>query len=295
MRFAALPWLPERRGYWVSVFERIAIVGVGLIGGSFGHALKQAGFTGEIIGVSSPSTIATAVDRHAIDRGATLAEAAAIADLIYLAQPIGRILQVLRELDSFVRPDTLVTDAGSTKEVIFEAARTYLTRCQFLGGHPLAGKESRGVENAGADLFRGAAYILTPSGPDDLETAAASEFRSWIAKIGAREVVLGAEEHDQMIAFSSHLPQLAATALGSVLTDIDVVAGPGLAGSLRLAMSPYEIWRDILLTNREAIETALSAYIQKLEFIRENLRTRAVEGEFRAAAEAALRITKQLS
>ena len=276
------------------MFERVAIVGVGLIGGSFGLALRQAGFAGEITGVSAAGTISRAIVRGAVDRGATLAEAAGAADLIYLAQPVGRILQTLRELDSHVRPDALVTDAGSTKQAIFEAARTHLTRCQFLGGHPLAGKESRGVENASADLFRGAAYILTPSSAEELETAAAKEFRGWIEKIGAREAVLGAEEHDQMLAFSSHLPQLAATALGAVLAEIDVIAGPGLAGSLRLAMSPYEVWRDILLTNREPIETALSAYIQKLEFIRENLRTRAVEGEFREAAQTAARITKQV-
>ena len=125
--------------------ETIAIVGVGLIGGSFGLALKQAGFRGTILGVSSPAAVRAGLDRGAIDRGATLEEAAREADLLYLAQPIGRILDALHHLDPLVRPEALVTDAGSTKHAIVTAARRLLRRCQFLGGHPLAGKEKRGA------------------------------------------------------------------------------------------------------------------------------------------------------
>jgi prephenate dehydrogenase len=274
----------------------VAIVGVGLIGGSFGLALKEHGFAGQRIGVSSPGTIDAALRAGAIDRGATLAEAVHDADLVYLAQPIGRILSVLRELDPMVRPDALVTDAGSTKHLIVETARRHLRRCAFLGGHPMAGKESRGVANAGADLFRNAQYCLTPADPADLETPAARAFRDWIRRSGAREVVVGAEEHDRMVALSSHLPQLASTALASLLADDEeLLAGPGLVGATRLAMSSYDIWRDILMTNSGAISEALTAYIQKLEYLRENLRSRALEEEFQRASETAQSIRQARS
>jgi prephenate dehydrogenase len=268
--------------------QKVAIVGVGLIGGSFGLALKAHGFTGEVIGVSSWASIETAIEAGAIDRGAPLAEAVKDADLVYLAQPIGRILSVLRELDVLVKPGALVTDAGSTKHLIVEAARRHLHRCIFLGGHPMAGKESRGVANADAGLFKNAQYCMTPSDPADLENPPAREFRDWIARFGAHEVVVGAEEHDRMVALSSHLPQLASTALASLLSDDEeLLAGPGLVGATRLAMSSYDIWRDILMTNSASISEALSAYIQKLEYLRENLRSRAMEQEFKRGAATA--------
>jgi prephenate dehydrogenase len=266
----------------------VAIVGVGLIGGSFGLALKAHGFEGEIVGVSSPASIEAAIQARAIDRGASLAEAVKHADLVYLAQPIGRILSVLRQLNPLVKPDALVTDAGSTKHLIVETARRHLDRSVFLGGHPMAGKESRGVANADAELFRNAQYCLTPADPSDLEKPRAREFRDWIGRFGAHEVVIGAEEHDRMVALSSHLPQLASTALASLLSDEDeLLAGPGLVGAMRLALSSYDIWRDILMTNSAAISEALTAYIQKLEYLRENLRSRALEGEFKRASDTA--------
>lgn len=272
----------------------VAIVGVGLIGGSFGLALKATGFSGEVIGVSSPASIETARELGAIDRGLPLADAVAAADLVYLALPISGILATLHVLDEWVRPHALVTDAGSTKQAILTEARKHLRRCAFLGGHPMAGKESRGVRNAEADLFRGRPYILTPAGPDQLETGAAAEFRSWLGRIGAEEVILGAEEHDRAVAFSSHLPQLASTALGAVLREVGepLPAGPGLLGATRLALSAYEIWRDILATNSGPIEEALSAYIQKLEHLRENLRTREAQVEFGKARAFALELRR---
>ena len=270
--------------------QTVVIIGVGLIGGSFGLALKAAGFEGEVIGVGSPQTIETAKALGAIDRGATLAEAASVADLLYLAQPVGRILSTLHLLNDLVLPAALVTDAGSTKHAIVTTALKHLRRCAFLGGHPMAGKQSRGVENAEATLFRGRPYVLTPGSPDELDHPVARSFRSWLWEIGALEVILGAEEHDGRVAFSSHLPQLASTALASVLQDREVLAGPGLISSTRLALSPYEIWRDILMTNSDSIADALTVYIQKLEYLRDNLRTRAMQEEFDAAAQFARKL-----
>src|SRR5262249_11250484 len=155
------------------------IVGVGLIGGSFGLALRAAGFRGEILGVSSPRTISAALARGSISAEATLEEAAAQADLLYLAQPVDRIIATLRRLGPIVRPGCLLTDAGSTKKEIVSAAGAL----PFLGGHPMAGKEQRGVEAAEAELFRGRPYILTPVTP---ASAATNYFRIWLQKIGAR-------------------------------------------------------------------------------------------------------------
>jgi prephenate dehydrogenase len=268
----------------------VAIVGVGLIGGSFGLALRKAGFSGEILGVSSDAAIAEGLRRGAIDRGLPMAEAVANADLIYIAQPIGRIMDTLRHLNGLVREDALITDAGSTKSAIVSLARKMIHRCLFLGGHPMAGKEKRGVAEAEAGLFIGRTYVLTPTRENDLETPRGKDFREWIERIGAVPVVMGPDQHDLIVSFTSHLPQLAATALAATVgenlesAEDLVVAGPGLADTTRLARSSYEIWRDILATNTDSIDRALAAYIGRLEHMRENLRTRQMQEQFEAGA-----------
>ena len=278
--------------------KNVAIVGTGLIGASFGLALRKAGFAGTILGVSSERALADALAAGAIDRGAPLAEAAAEADLVFLSQAIGRILDTIRRLDPLLRPGALVTDAGSTKTKIVDLARQFITRGQFLGGHPMAGKEKRGAGQADANLFQGRTWVLTPDEPADLETPAAREFRDWLGRIGAGIVVLDSEEHDRVVALTSHLAQLASTALAATVSDCVTekrhlrVAGPGLADMTRLALSSYELWRDILATNYEHIDRALSRYIQKLEHVRENLRTRALDEEFARAANLAARLRR---
>jgi prephenate dehydrogenase len=270
--------------------QSVAIIGVGLIGGSFGLALRKAGFRGSVVGLSSPAAIEQALARGAIDRAATLAEAGGC-DLVYLAQPIGRIIDTIRHLDEHVRPETLVTDAGSTKEAIVDAASQHLTRCQFLGGHPMAGKEKRGAAEADADLFRGRTYVLTPCGPGELRTTAAAAFQEWLGKIGAVVTTMLPEEHDRAVAAASHVPQLIATALAASLPDYALgVAGPGLVDMTRLAFSPFDIWRDIIATNADNIDKALSVYGQKLEEIRENLRSRELQRAFEAAAATAAQV-----
>jgi len=264
----------------------VGIVGVGLIGASFGLALRDAGFSGSILGVSSQRSIDAGLARGAIDRGATLEEAAAEADLLFLAQPIYGIIDTLRKLDPLVRPEALVTDAGSTKGVICEAAGQSLKRCQFVGGHPMAGKELRGAAAAEASLFRGRPWVLTR----DID----HEFRRWIAAIGAREIILDPLQHDRLVAWSSHLPQLTSTALASVLgekaRDAASVAGPGLLDSTRLAMSSYDLWRDILETNRTEVSAALDAYIEKLQALRDDF-----ESEFSRGSEFARFLREQRS
>jgi len=277
----------------------VAIVGTGLIGASFGLALREAGFTGSLLGVSSERAIADAVAAGAIDRGLPLAEAVPQADLVFLSQAIGRILDTIRHLDPLLRPGALVTDAGSTKTEIVDLARQHIRRGQFLGGHPMAGKEQRGASAADGKLFYGRTWVLTPDEPSELDSAAACEFCSWLDKLGARLVVLDSDRHDALVAMTSHLPQLASTSLASTVLDAlpdddDLrVAGPGLADMTRLALSSYELWRDILATNTEHIDRALSLFIQKMEHIRENLRTRQLQEEFTRAGILALRLRRQ--
>jgi prephenate dehydrogenase len=308
-------------------WSAVTIVGVGLIGGSFALALKKAGFKGKIIGVSSPETIRAALDRHVIDEAMPLRDAAGQSDLIYLAQPITRILETLDEIDPHVYPGTLITDAGSTKSAIAARAGKRIRRGRFIGGHPMAGKQSRGIGEAEADLFRGRPYVLTSSSTASSDVTASSvpsshitassvpssdvtassvpsshvtassvpssldsELERWIKRIGARVVIMTPEEHDRLVALTSHLPQLISTALASAIANepgASRVAGPAAVDLTRLALSPYEIWRDIFATNSVAIDDALAVFIHKLEELRAALRSPEIEQEFERAASSA--------
>lgn len=262
----------------------VAIVGVGLIGGSFGLALRAAGFTGRLLGVSRPATLAKAIGVGAIDEGGTLAQMVPQADVVFLSQPIGAMLETIDALGPLLKPGALVTDAGSTKRVIVERAAE-LPR--FVGGHPMAGKESQGVESAEAGLFRGRSWILT-SDPG-------VEFTGWLEQIGARLVHLSPEEHDAQVALSSHLPQLLSTALASMLTGrvTTSTAGPGLESMTRLAMSSHELWRDILATNRQEIAEALRQFADTLGEVRGELERGSLDGRFVKASEFARSIRQK--
>ncbi|HZT39570.1 MAG TPA: prephenate dehydrogenase [Bryobacteraceae bacterium] len=276
--------------------DTVAIAGVGLIGGSFALAIREAGFRGTILGVSSPATIETAMRMGVIDEGVTLQKAAERADLIYLAQPILSIIDALTEIGDRARPETLITDAGSTKAQIMSAARDRVSRALFIGGHPMAGKETRGVAAADASLFRGRPYVLTPRRRSDLDEPAAAQFREWLERIGAQLVVLDAEEHDRRTALVSHVPQLLSTALASLLSERDdatEVAGPAVIELTRLAMSPWDVWRDIIVTNGRHINDALEQLIAKLNDYQAKLSTADLEPEFRAAGALASRLRKQ--
>jgi prephenate dehydrogenase len=245
----------------------VAIVGVGLIGGSFGLALRNAGFQGEIIGVSSPAALAAGLRSGAISTTATLAQAAARADLIYLAQPVDRILQTLKQLGPLAPAHCLITDAGSTKTAIVHMAAQCVQTATFLGGHPIAGKEVRGAEAAEPELFRGRPYVLTPVDP--APSPASLNFRLWLQRIGADVIEMSAEHHDATLAFTSHLPQLLSSALAATLArepnpNILRVFGTGLLDMTRLALSPPDLWLSILCTNKLHINAALESLIEVL-------------------------------
>jgi prephenate dehydrogenase len=274
--------------------KTVAIFGVGLIGGSFALALRRAGFSGRILGVSSSATLQSALDLRVIDEGLPAREAAQAADLIYLSQPILRILEILPDLNDWVQSQALITDAGSTKSTIVAKARSVISRCQFLGGHPMAGREQRGVEAAEAGLFEGRPYVLTPLSQSELETSNARELLDWIGRIGALPVILGPEKHDAIVAYTSHLPQLVSTALAALLNGREEpqsrVFGPALVDSTRLALSSFDVWGDILATNRAPIEQALRAYIAKLEELRQTIDAAIMRDHFEQGAHFATEV-----
>jgi prephenate dehydrogenase len=270
------------------MINTVAIVGVGLIGGSFGCSLRRAGFGGEILGVSSPGAISAGLRAGAISSSGTLAEAAARADVLYLAQPVNRILVTIEQLGPLLAghgrsTGVLVTDAGSTKAAVVSKANEVLPRHTFLGGHPLAGKEKSGVELSDADLFVGRPYVLTPS--PGFDNPLAKEFRAWIERTGARLVEMPPEEHDAVVALTSHLPQLISTSLALTLAaqpnpHIAQVHGAGLLDMTRLAMSSPELWESIISTNQVEILHALDAFSERLQLVRKAVLTGDISTSF---------------
>jgi prephenate dehydrogenase len=273
-------------------FNRIAIVGLGLVGGSFGLALEKSGFPGVRVGCDAAELIGPAVAVGAIDEGsADLGTAVRDADLLIVATPVGAILDLLPRLKKTASPRALVTDVGSTKREICQRARQALGDAPlFVGGHPLAGKERSGLENADARLFEGARYVLTPLSPDHLTDERVKAFSSLLEGLGARPFVTDASAHDRAVGFLSHLPQLLASALASLIAEQGAedfmpleLAASGFRDITRLAESPYGLWRDICLTNTENIQLALGALIDKLEAMKLHLSDRELEREFKQA------------
>jgi prephenate dehydrogenase len=283
------------------LINRATILGTGLIGGSFALALRKYTSDLHVTGWDRPEAVREAHSRGALHEcfSGELAPALARADLIFVALPIGVTIDLLPEIARHAAPNALVTDACSTKLRITQAAAEHFSASTalFLGGHPMAGREFSGIAHAEADLFRNAPYALigenasADSSPPDRDPRI-SAFLKILEKIGARPLWLGAQQHDYAVGLASHLPQLAAVALGSFLYDhLDenglpiTVAGPGLRDSLRLAGSPYSTWRDIVLTNREVLSAALDLFARRLDDLRERLNSRELEADFDAANE----------
>jgi prephenate dehydrogenase len=287
------------------LINRVAILGAGLIGGSFALALRKYATDLHIYGWDRPDVARAAQSSGAFDDvfAGDMAPALLSADLIFIALPIGATLDLLPDLTRSAPRRALITDACSTKLRITQAAQELFADQAapiFLPGHPMAGRELAGFAHADADLFRNAPYALiaepTQTGPDAAPPSErdprVSAFIKLIEKIGARPIWLGAQQHDYAVGLSSHLPQLVAVALASFLYDrLDenglpiTVAGPGLRDTLRLAGSPYSTWRDIVLTNREVLEAALDLLARRLDDVRERLNSRELEADFDAANE----------
>jgi prephenate dehydrogenase len=278
------------------LINRVTILGTGLIGGSFALALRKYTTDVHITGWDRPEVVREAQSRAVLDAAfsAELAPALENADLVYIALPIGATLDLLPEVARLAAPNTLITDACSTKLRITEDAADLFPEDStklFLGGHPMSGRELSGIAHADADLFRNHTYALIGASSDQKDPRI-SAFTKILEKIGARPLWLGAQQHDYAVGLASHLPQLAAVALASFLYDhLDenglpiTLAGPGLRDSLRLAGSPYSTWRDIVLTNKEVLSAALDLFARRLDDLRERLASRDLEADFDAANE----------
>ncbi|PLC49237.1 prephenate dehydrogenase [Pollutimonas subterranea] len=238
----------------------LAIVGVGLIGGSFAAALRDGGAVGRVLGVGrQPSSLARARELGLIDEAVTLEQAAQQADIIFLSTPVGATETILSRLKPTLRPGTIVTDAGSTKADVVEAARAALGGHigQFIPGHPIAGAESTGPEAADASLYRGRTVVLTPLDENTSE-AKTRLTRIW-ESCGARVMVMDPQVHDTVLASVSHVPHLLSSVfMWQVATahDSDIrmaLAGSGFRDFTRIAAGSPEVWRDIFLANRSAV------------------------------------------
>ena len=247
-------------------FRRVAIVGRGLIGGSIELALGARGTSGIV----------------ALDRGDDLAGVAG-ADLVILSAPILENIRLLPLVRTYVSPDTLITDTGSTKRAIVAAA----AGLRFIGGHPVAGAAASGREAARADLLAGRPWALTPTARTVEEDL--GRLMRFIDGLGASVQVLDPVEHDRIFALVSHLPQLVVSALmDEVGTRAGerglVLGGAGLRDSTRLASSPPEIWCDILETNRDNIEQALDGLISSLASLQRDAHGERLRAIFERAA-----------
>ena len=278
------------------VFERIAIVGVGLIGGSLGLAVRQAAPSTRVAGISRNETIAKALELGVLDEGYSYEEldrGIADADLILLCTPIRRIVELLPEVMRLSRDNALITDVGSTKRVIAQTALTAgREKAYFIGGHPMAGSERSGVSAADPFLFQNAIYILVPD--ERVPEPLYADLQLLLGRIGARVVELSAEMHDRVVAAISHLPQMLATSLVEMVGRMNEEEGglylPLAAGGFRdltrIASSPFApVWEDICRTNGDSIRELIDRFSAMLGDVRARVGNESLQRDFDFANE----------
>ena len=257
--------------------RRLAVIGVGLLGGSLALALRRAGAITSVVGFDRDhAALERAFSLRVVDTAAeSVSEAASGADLVVVAVPVRSIGPVLHDVGLALGPHAVVTDVGSTKGEVVEAARHELRERfpRFVPGHPIAGRETAGVEAASADLFKGARVVLTPEAETSPE--ALDVVRSCWESVGARVTSLGAAEHDRIFAAVSHLPHLLSFALMSEIAarpdaaELLGFAGGGFHTFTRIAAGSPEMWRDIALQNRAALLEEIDRYAARLAVFRE--------------------------
>jgi len=254
--------------------DTVAIVGVGLIGGSIGLALRQRLMAKNVVGIDrEPLELRTARRLEAVDHTSSdLARGVAHAELIVVCTPVAAIVEQVRLSARHCLQRTLITDVGGVKQAVVEPLDAGLDRgCRFLGGHPLAGSEKSGALHATADLFEGCVAILTPT-----KNTRAEDFdllEDFWQSLGSVVVQMTPEEHDRAVAVTSHLPQAAAAALALVVPESSFrLAGAGLLDATRIAAGDPELWRQIFTLNRDNVLTALEQYGSKLAALHAALR-----------------------
>ena len=276
-------------------FPSVAIVGLGLIGGSIALGIRERWPESRVFGVDTEPVLAHVLGSGAIERGVVSIDDLPNVALIILAAPVRQNIELLQQIGRGGRVlsdpadrQTIVTDVGGTKRDIVNAARALPPAITFVGGHPLGGGERGGFAFARPDLFAGRPWIFTPD--RHASTGAVEQLSRFVTGLGAKPSILSAEEHDRVMAFVSHLPQLVASALMDTVGtaahgDGLGMAGRGLVDTTRLASSPADVWRDICLTNADSIGEALDCFIARLTQLRGDLRRGdAVEAIFSAAA-----------
>jgi prephenate dehydrogenase len=262
-------------------------VGLGLIGGSIALAARDVWPAALVIGVDRKDVLERAMVRHAIDVAADDPVVLAEADLVILAAPIQQNLELLRGLPEHVTGAAVVTDTGSTKREIVQAARDLPDRFTFIGGHPLGGAARGGIDHARPDLFTGRPWLFTPT--SDRTGAALDQLHAFATGLGAVPRSLSPAEHDHLLAFISHLPQLTVSALMHVVGEAAgraglELSGRGLVDTTRLASSPAGIWKEVCATNPDEVGAALDALIAVLQDLKGGLKSgAAIDAVFQSA------------
>ncbi|HEY3411546.1 MAG TPA: prephenate dehydrogenase/arogenate dehydrogenase family protein [Armatimonadota bacterium] len=244
------------------MFDTVAIVGMGLLGGSLGLDLKQGELARRVIGIARRAeTCALAVERGACDEAWPALEGIRDADLVVLATPVRTIIETMPQIALHAASNAVVTDLGSTKSEIVAAGEGCLGE-RFVGGHPMAGSHEGGIEAARLGLFRAATWVFTPT--DNTSLDALERLRGLAAALGARPTDIPLGDHDRIAAAVSHMPHLAAAAISRAVGELadgderfGALVGGGLRDMTRLAASPAVLWRDIFSTNRAHTRDAL--------------------------------------
>jgi prephenate dehydrogenase len=258
-------------------FRRIAIVGLGLIGGSIALAVRERWSSTIITAVDRPPVLAHASSSGAIDRAANGVADIGPVDLIILAAPVRQNVQLLTQVMSLRPQGAIVTDVGGTKrDIVAAAAELPSGTTAFVGGHPIGGAERGGFGFARPDLFRGRPWIFTPA--NAASAPVVERLSQFVRGLGARPAMMNAEDHDRVMAYVSHLPQLATSVLMDVVgraasSDGLRFAGRGLTDSTRLASSPASVWREVCAANADDIGPALDALIARLSELRADLQS----------------------
>jgi len=281
--------------------ERLAIVGLGLIGGSVGMALRRAEVVGEITGIDTdPNTREDAVRMGAVHRATgDLAAGVRQAEVVVIATPVGQIPLVLQAMADHLAPGTLVTDVGSSKGSVFLAAsETLPPGVVFIGGHPMAGSERGGIAAADPYLFENAFYVLTPT-PEQEEHFLTRRLLELVKATGARPVFMDPWEHDRVVAAVSHLPHMVASALVNTLAQVASsevyfsLAAGGFRDTTRIAGGDPFLWRDIFVSNKERVLEMIDAFQTALGSMRDML-AGGQEAELVAALDRARKVRQEI-
>ena len=256
------------------MFQKVAVAGFGLIGGSVALALREAAPQCQIVAIDRAAVVSEALAAGAADAGGDDLALADGAELVVLAAPVRQNIGLLHDLPSRVRGEALVTDVGSTKRAIVAAASHLPSRLRFVGGHPLAGAATGGFASARADLFRGRPWIFSPTG--NQQDPDVERLMAFVSQFGALPKAMDAGAHDRLMAYISHLPQLAVSALMQVVGERAGreglrLAGTGLRDTTRLASSPAGTWRDVTATNVDALGAAIDDLTLALQRLKTDL------------------------